>query len=334
MPAGVESFAPGYMNVSGSTSGNNVNLANVQLDVWSKEVLFQAQPILRFESIAQIQDELSVLPGNTIKFLKYASLGGTSALVEGTPMATDTLSTSVIPITVSEQGKAISVSEMLLKSSFEPVMDRSATLLGMHYAKNRDGLIRDALYGGANVLYAQAGGTALSRADLVSTSTFDVSLCRDAAEFLATNKAPKINGDAYVAFVHPHQGRYLRQDPAWINVRVYAQTQEIFQGEIGRVEDIRFIETTQIDYIPTNTQQLWSDGINSTNTTSVAANPNAEVYRAIVVGDYSVGIGQSLPVEMRDNGVEDFGRKHSLAYYGIWGAGQIEVNFSTILETA
>lgn len=321
-------------NIAGTTSGANVKLDNVVLDVWSKEILFQAQPSLRFESVAQKQTELGVFPGNKINFLKFNSLTGSPALTETTAMTTDTMSTSTIGITVAEQGKAVAVSEFLLKSSFLNIMDRASTLLGMHYATNRDGLIRDALMTGTNIKYSQKGGVATTRANLVAGSTFDVNLCRDAAEFLATQKAPKFNGDAYVCFVHPHQGRTLRADPAWIDVRVYAQPDQIFNGEIGRIEDIRFIETTNVTYIKSGTQDIWADGADTTANTSVAANSATDVYRSVVVGDYAIGVAESLPVEMRDNGVEDFGRKHSLAYYGIWGAGLIETAFSVILETA
>ena len=34
--------------------------------------------------------------------------------------------------------------------------------------------------------------------------------------------------------------------------------------------------------------------------------------------------GREDPVEMRDNGVEDFGRKHSLAWYTIMGCGLVQ----------
>jgi N4-gp56 family major capsid protein len=322
------------INTVAADNGALVQLDNAVLEVWSKDILYQAQPQMRFEAVAQKQTELGVLPGNKISFLKFNSLGGSSALTEGTDMETDVMSTSTISITVSEQGKAIAVSEMLLRSSFLNVMDRAATLLGMHYAKNRDSLCRDTLLAGTNLKYSQAGGAAASRADLVATSTFNVKLVRDAAEFLATNKAPKFNGDAYICFVHPHQGRCLREDNAWIDVRVYAQPDQIYAGEIGRVEDVRFIETTQVPLVKKATQDIWADGADTGTNTAVAANAATDVYRAVVVGDYSYGIAESLPVEMRDNGVEDFGRKHSLAYYGIWGMGLIETGHSLILETA
>lgn len=64
-------------------------------------------------------------------------------------------------------------------------------------------------------------------------------------------------------------------------------------GEIGRLWDFVFIETTQV------TQQ--------TNTAS------QQVYSAIAIGDNAFGHAISLPVELRDGGVLDFGREHALA---------------------
>jgi len=140
--------------------------------------------------------------------------------------------------------------------------------------------------------------------------------------------------DAYVAFIHPHQARYLRKDSDWVNVNLYGDTSNILNGEIGRIEDVRFVQTTKVPYVKINTQDIYSDGVDSGANTAVAANSATDVYLSIVLGDYAVGLAESLPVEMRDNGVEDFGRKHSLAYYGIWGAGLIEEAHALIVETA
>lgn len=56
------------------------------------------------------------------------------------------------------------------------------------------------------------------------------------------------------------------------------------------------------------------------------SNPNAPsnpIYRALVIGDNAAGHAISLPVELRDGGVLDFGREHALAWYSIWGLGLI-----------
>jgi N4-gp56 family major capsid protein len=317
-------------NIVGTTSGDNIKLENVVLDVWSQEILFTATPMLRFESIARKQTELGVMPGKKIQFLRYASLTGSYVLTETTAMETGSISTSTLDIEVGERGKALAFSEFLLRSAADQVLARAATLLGQHYAIKRDEEIRDSLMSGSNIIYAQGKA---NRAALDADDYFNVDLIRDAVEQLATNKAPKF-GDAYVCFVHPHQARRLRSDNAWINVQNYASPENMLTGEIGRIEDVRFIETTQIQYIPAGTQDIFSDGVDSGANTSVAANAVTDVYRSVIVGDYAVGIAESLPVEMRDNGVQDFGRKHSIAYYGIWGVDLIETGHSLILETA
>ena len=47
------------------------------------------------------------------------------------------------------------------------------------------------------------------------------------------------------------------------------------------------------------------------------------LYNAVLFGDNAVGNAISLPVEMRDNGITDFGREHGLAWYSIWGTGRL-----------
>jgi len=319
------------MNIAGSDSGDNIQLDNVILDAFSQEILFQAQPNLRFESVAVPRTELNVMPGNTIKFLRYNALDGDSAIAETAEIETDSMETSTIEIAVSEHAKAVRVSEFLLRSAMTDTLGDAATLLGQHYADRRDSLVRDELLTNTNVIYADDNA---NRAALVDTDTFNVDAVRAAVETLATAKAPKFELDAYVAFIHPHQARYLRKDSDWVNVNLYGDTSNILNGEIGRIEDVRFVQTTKVPYVKINTQDIYSDGVDSGANTAVAANSATDVYLSIVLGDYAVGLAESLPVEMRDNGVEDFGRKHSLAYYGIWGAGLIEEAHALIVETA
>jgi hypothetical protein len=51
--------------------------------------------------------------------------------------------------------------------------------------------------------------------------------------------------------------------------------------------------------------------------------PSTSAYEAIMLGDNAFGQAISLPVELRDGGVLDFGREHALAWYSIWGWGVI-----------
>jgi hypothetical protein len=46
-------------------------------------------------------------------------------------------------------------------------------------------------------------------------------------------------------------------------------------------------------------------------------------FEAVMLGDNAFGHAISLPVELRDGGVLDFGREHALAWYSIWGWGVV-----------
>ena len=350
-------------------AANSTMLTPAIQTLWSKEVLFQAMPVLRFEQFLVKKTELGTAPGLTVNFMRYRSLDGAQQLVEGVRMETHALSAEQITITVAEHGFAIAVTELLLNASFDDVMASGARLLGRNMATYIDALARDTFMGAPSVLYgydklaswsAGAARTQLSPydrgmfADSEATMAanggffFTSALVKDAVETLATKNVPRL-GETYVAFVHPHQSRRLRDDPEFIEVTKYAAPGNFMLGEIGRLNDVVMIETTQVfqgnttspatqqlgTNIPTNSAQTWGgqpsrSASGSTPAipavTSTPSNPNAPanpLYRALVIGDNAAGHAISLPVELRDGGVLDFGREHALAWYSIFGLGLI-----------
>lgn len=275
--------------------------------------------------------ELTQTPGSTIRFLKYAALSGKSDLAETALIETKTLSTSTVSISVAEHALAIGVSELLLRQSQDDVMQSAAVELGRHYAKDLDRMHRDILVTLPTTIYA--GGRA-NRAALTTADIFDVDVIRDAATQLAINKAPKINGDSYVCFIHPRQQRAIAKDPDFVNIRNYANPENYLSGEIGRIDDVRFVVTTHNTYIPKTTQDIFADQVDTGDNTALAAHATVDVHQAYMVGDYCLGHAIALDVQMRDGGIFDFGRTHKLAYYHISGCGLIEPNHGLIIESA
>ena len=317
-------------------SGQNYSLTQSIQTVWSKEILFQAMPILRFEQFAVKKTELGVMPGLTINFLRYNNLGPAAQLTEGVRLTTHSLTASQYQITVAEQGYAIAVSELLLNASYDDVMASASRLLGRNMALYLDGQARDTLYQGTSVSYGydqtslprsgtspyDAGVKATSRAGLTGSSYLTTHAVKDAVEQLATKNVPRL-GDTYVSFVHPHQSRRLRDTPEFIEVTKYAAPGNFMLGEIGRLYDCVFIETTQVKKV------LGGGGAGYTADNAVdpsgafSGNGAADRYSAIFIGYNAFGHAISLPVELRDGGVLDFGREHALAWYAIWGFGII-----------
>lgn len=314
-----------------STSGNAVQLPETILDVYSQEIRFKAQAVHRFPSVARQKTELGVASGLTIKMLKYNALtGGYTLTDEMTAIETEALSASFVDITVGERAKAVGFSELALRSSYTNLLDDASTMLGHHLALNEDREARDTLLGLATTILPSGAAT---RDVLTTTHVFNVALVRDIVETMAVNKVPKFDGDAYVCFIHPHQAKTLRNDNAWTNIQNYAKPTAFFSGEIGRIENVRFVETTMVRRISKTDGSYYTDGVDD-GTNAALYSTGADVYQAIVVGDYALGKAVSLPIELRDNGVEDFGRIRKLGYYGIHGYGLLDDSHGAIVETA
>ena len=242
-------------------------------------------------------------------------------------------------ITVQEHGNAVSNSELLIQSSFDDVMATSTALLARDYALVMDCELRDVALSGTNVVFARKsdGTEVASRETLTADCTLKVSTIKDAIEILATNNAPKYANMYWICFVHPHQSRNLRDDSAWINASNYGAPEQLFTGEIGRIDDTRFIETTLMcngkasENDPAFKDYLKKGFAGNDDDPALA---NTDVYQAVIFGDAYYGIAWSLPVELRTNGVEDFGRVRSIAWYAIWGTGLLHNDYGVVIETA
>ena len=339
-------------------SGANSQLTQAIQTIWSKEILFQSMPILRFEQFAVKKTELGVAPGLQINFMRYNNLGNASSLVEGVRMSTSALTAQQFSITVAEHGFAIAVSELLLNASFDDVMASASRLLGRNMALYLDGQARDTLMAASSVIYGEDrtgldavnnwygyGTEATSRASLTGSSFLSTRTVKDAVETLATKNIPRL-GETYVAFVHPHQSRRLRDLPEFIEVTKYAAPGNFMLGEIGRLYDTVFIETTQIQKVTNGAGSgytadstvapgdiVYPTGGGYTTPVTKTGNGNKDRYSAIFIGDNAFGHAISLPVELRDGGILDFGREHALAWYAIYGLGLITDQSVVIAET-
>ena len=337
-------------------SGTNTQLTQAIQTIWSKEILFQAMPILRFEQFAVKKTELGVAPGLQINFMRYNNLGFASALVEGVRMQTNALTAQQFSITVTEHGYALAVSELLLNASFDDVMASASRLLGRNMAIYLDQLSRDTLYAATSTIYGEDrsaltavnswyadGTTAANRAAMTGSYFMTPHTVKDAVESLATKNIPRL-GETYVAFVHPHQSRKLRDNPEFIEVTKYAAPGNFMLGEIGRLYDCVFIETTQVLKVAGGAGTSYTADTTVANPTVAAGggyitpatktgNGGSDRYASIFIGDNAFGHAISLPVELRDGGILDFGREHALAWYSIFGLGLITDQAVVIAET-
>ena len=311
------------------TAGDFVALPQAILDVYSMDIEHEALGVMKFEEFAVKKTELMKQAGQTITMNRYNNLTRGGQLDESVAMVEGNLAATQKQLTVTEWGNAVGVSEKLMQTSFDDLLAESAILLGRDYAVVNDLMLRDVIASGTNVIY---GGSKATRALMDGAADFfDVEILRQAAEVLQTKNAPKFMGDFYACFIHPHQAAYLKRDPDWVAAQHYANTRALFNGELGRWEDIIFIGTThcQNGAAPTTDAGYLASLVNA----ATAGSSNANVYESLLFSDSAFGKATALPVELRDGGVTDYGRKHGLAWYGLMGAGILEDDFIVRLET-
>jgi N4-gp56 family major capsid protein len=305
-------------------------------DVYSAEIYFNALPNLRFDQFATRKEELGVQPGGQIIMPKFGNIRRGGPLTEGVRLTTKAMSMSSINITVAEQGNAIGMSERLLQTSFYDQLAAASMLLGRDMAIVLDSQLRDVLKAITQKVYANGKA---ARNNLIAGDTFGPPEIHRACELLETGNVPKWGNDFYICFVHPHQLSGLRQSPGWINASHYVGSTPIFYGEAGRYNDVRFISTSMmpnglnaaLDATGQVADPAYDPLLDKTITGALGAE---EVYQAFMFGEYAYGHAVGLPVELRDNGVQDFGREHALAWYAIWGHATLETANTVIIETA
>lgn len=293
-----------------STSGY-VAIPQAVRDFYSREVLFQAQPRLRFAQFAKVKRDLQAVRGKSIVFVKYGNLAGGGTLEESDVLTPEGMTTSEIVVPVKEQANSIQVTEYLLRTSLLDVLGDASKLLANNMAMVLDAQFRDTVLQTTNVVY---GGDATGIDDIAAGDGFTTKTVKDAVETLATHNAPRINGDYYVCIAHPHQLRQLRDDSNWINANTYMGRRQLYIGEVGMYEGCIFIETTQMPKL----------GAAELTKKYGKAGSLTEGYEAVFLGDNAYAWGIALDVELRDDGVVELGRKHTLGWYGIWGTGIIE----------
>lgn len=301
----------GDTTAAAANTGGYTAIPQAVRDFYSREVLFQAQPRLRFAQFAKVKRDLQAVRGKSIVFVKYGNLTGGGSLEEQDVLTPEGMTTSEITVPVKEQANSVQVTEYLLRTSLLDVLGDASKLLANNMAIVLDGQFRDTVLQTTNVVY---GNGAANLAGMSSSSVFNTKTVKDAVELLATHNAPRINGDYYVCIAHPHQLRQLRDDSNWINANTYMGRRQLYIGEVGMYEGCIFIETTQMPHLD-------SAGITAKYGSGASI---TEAYEAVFFGDNAYAWGIALDVELRDDGVVELGRKHTLGWYGIWGTGIIE----------
>ena len=189
--------------------------------------------------------------GKTIEFRKFASLPkALTPLTEGVTPDGKSLNVTAITATVAQYGDYITQSDVLELTTIDNTILEATKLLGRQAGLTLDTITRNIMHSGTNVTYcpkvaADGSETAVtSRSGLDNTCQLTVKVVQKVVAKLRGQNAPTINGK-YVAIIHPYVAYDLMRDPEWIEAHKYAKPENLYEGEIGEIAGVRFVQTTE-----------------------------------------------------------------------------------------
>ena len=213
---------------------------------YDKTLLVEAQPLLVHDQFAQ-KRPIPKNGGKKIEFRKFASLPkATTPLTEGVTPDGKSLEVTAIPATVEQYGDYVVYSDVLDLTAIDPVVTEAVKVIGNQAGLTLDTITRDILHTGTNEwCCSKADGTEVTDPkDLDNTCRLTAKMVKKVAAFLKKNNAPKIDG-SYVAIIHPYVAYDLQNDPEWQEAHKYTTPENIYEGELGKIGGVRFIESSE-----------------------------------------------------------------------------------------
>lgn len=227
----------------------SITLTQSMKTYYDKKVLLNAKPNLVFYEYGQ----KVVVPknnGKTVQFRKWTPFAAVdSPLTEGAIPDGQSLSMTEVTAGINQYGGYVAVSDVLDLTAIDPVINDSVELMGDQGGLTIDTLIRDELLTGTSVQYA---GGKTARNAVAAADVLTVEDVRKAVRTLKNNKAPQFIRDGkgyYVAVVGPNTTFDLQSDTVWQDVSKYANNEQLFTGEIGKLFGVIFVESTQASIV-------------------------------------------------------------------------------------
>lgn len=252
--------------------------------------------------------------GDTITITRISNLAipTSGRLVESTKIPEDQLVITTVAITVSEWGRSVpytaysddlsmynmeNIVQRALKDQMKWVLDNAAAAA---FKSSSVQLVYTPTGQGSFSLGTAGAAVAQATANI---NMYHVEQIRDL--MFSTYYMPPYEGDDYVCLISTKAKRSLITDPNWEIWHKYTDPAAKYNGEIGRIENIRFVE------------------INNTLALSASLGLNGVLGEAVFFGADGVAMAVVTDPELRAAIPGDFGRQKAVAWYGILDFGVV-----------
>ena len=290
----------------------------------SDELREALQPMSRFRQFCDVKDASQQGKGKGQTFTwdvvgNVAAAGGT--LVETNTMPETQFTITQATLTINEYGNSVPYSGKLeALGKFEtrkPVMQA----LRNDAAKTFDRAAWVQFENTPLHVVPAAAGTSTATLTLTTngtaTATNNIAFQKEHAklvvDLMKERNIPAYTNDDYVGVAWPATLRRLKNDLESIHQYTVPGIQLIFNAEIGRYENVRYTEQTNI-----------AKGYGSTDSGATAtawASGNDWIF---FIGEDTVAEGVAVPEEMRAKIPTDYGRSRGVAWYYLGGFGIVQ----------
>ena len=292
----------------------------------SNELRQALQPTVKFRQFCDVRDASQSGKGKGATFTwdivsNVATQG--NSLTETNTMAETNFTISQGTLTVTEYGNSVPYSGKLeALSQFavkEPVMralKNDATKVfdcAAHQQFNRTPL--RAVGTSSTTVTFTTNGTATG----TNSQAFNTNHAKIIVDYMKEANIPAYTGDDYYAIAWPTTLRTFKNNLETLHQYTEAGLTMIMNGEIGRYENTRYVEQTNIPkggaedsttYNPfTNTSDAWNGGFSDW---------------IFFFGEETVAEGVVIPEEIRAKIPTDYGRSKGMAWYYLGGFGLVQ----------
>ena len=296
----------------------------------SKELRKALQPTTKFRQFADVKDASQQGKGKGATFTwdvvsNVATQG--NVIVETNTMPETQFTITQGTLTITEAGNSVPYSGKL-----EDLSQFSVKQAVMKALKNDATKVQDALaHQQFNLTPLRVAGTSSTTITLSTGGTctatnsqaFNTNHAKLIVDLMKERNIPAYSGDDYYALAWPSTYRTLKNSLETLHQYTPEGLQMIMNGEIGRYENVRYVEQTNIPKggaadsttfnAFTNTADPWNGGFSDW---------------IFFCGEDTVAEAVAVPEEIRAKIPTDYGRSKGVAWYYLGGYGLVHTSVS------
>lgn len=238
----------------------NTTTTNLQISrssILQKEVLENLLPALRFDLFARqfhIPENSGTRTAKWMRVNEIETQAVPDVLGEGITPAGDDIDLEYVEATLSDYGRYVTITDVVKNSHEIGIVDEVKKKVGNHAAIHKNRTTRNYLDANGSAAYA---GSASSVATVATE--WVIGDVRDVVTELESSNVPKVSDmvnhstgigsspldEAYICITHPHNLKALYAISGFVRPHEYGSQSAKIPGEIGYVDGVRFISSTE-----------------------------------------------------------------------------------------